>query len=73
MAYINVAEWSPDQVTEWLKGELYKNTLSFALKKIQISLLINIYKFYSVFVEITFRLHICSTFSDEIIKINLLK
>lgn len=20
MAYINVAEWSPDQVTDWLKG-----------------------------------------------------
>lgn len=21
MAYINVAEWSPDQVTDWLKGK----------------------------------------------------
>lgn len=21
MAYVNVAEWSPDQVSEWLKGE----------------------------------------------------
>lgn len=20
MAYINVAEWSPDQVTDWIKG-----------------------------------------------------
>lgn len=22
MAYINVAEWSPDQVTDWLKGKI---------------------------------------------------
>lgn len=25
MAYINVAEWLPDQVTDWLKGMLFEN------------------------------------------------
>lgn len=25
MAYINVAEWSPDQVTDWLKGIIIRH------------------------------------------------
>ena len=26
MAYVNVAEWKPEQVTEWLKGKIrFKN------------------------------------------------
>lgn len=29
MAYINVAEWCPDQVTDWLKGMTNNNDVQF--------------------------------------------
>lgn len=29
MAYINVAEWTPDQVTDWLKGKFKINFINF--------------------------------------------
>lgn len=32
MAYVNVREWSPDQVTEWLRGILCDIIIIFALE-----------------------------------------
>ncbi|XP_061401266.1 uncharacterized protein LOC133337017 [Musca vetustissima] len=45
MAYINVAEWSPEQVTDWIKGlddSMYKYVFSFHNKKVGGHQLLNI-------------------------------
>uniref|UniRef100_A0A1A9WNI7 Connector enhancer of kinase suppressor of ras n=1 Tax=Glossina brevipalpis TaxID=37001 RepID=A0A1A9WNI7_9MUSC len=45
MAYINVAEWSPDQVTDWLKGlddSMYSYVYSFANNEVEGRQLLNI-------------------------------
>lgn len=46
MAYINVAEWCPDQVTDWLKGMTNNNDAQF-LAIFVLSILVTITTLFS--------------------------
>lgn len=48
MAYINVAEWCPDQVTDWLKGMTNNNDAQFFASIFKLRILFSSYRFLVV-------------------------